>query len=278
MKKTEVVAYQGEPGAYGELAALQHFGASAKLSGFADFADVFEAVASCKAAFGVVPIENSVAGSIHQNYDLLVTNDLHIVGEIFLRVRHCLIVSPDAKRAKITDVYSHPQSLSQCRNWLRKNLPDAKIHEASNNATAVRMVRDSKIPNAAAIASEQAANFFGMNIRKAGIEDYDTNTTRFLILACKAAKPDSAKSPVKTSVVFSLGNKPGSLFKALSVFALRDINLFRIESRPVKSKQFEYLFYVDFAGAADDVVSKKAIDHLQEITTFLRVLGSYYSA
>ena len=278
LRSSKTVAYQGEPGAYGELASIQHFGESAKLEGFADFADVFEAVSSGKAAFGVVPIENSVAGSIHQNYDLLVTNDLHIVGEIFLRVRHCLIVSPDAKRSRIDDIYSHPQSLSQCRQWIRKNHPNARTHEASNNARAVRMVREMGNHHAAAIASEQAAEFFGMHVRKAGIEDYDTNTTRFLVLSAKVVKPDSSKAAVKTSVVFSLGNEPGSLFKALSVFALRDINLFRIESRPVKSRQFEYLFYVDFAGALDDPVSKKAIDHLLEITTFLRVLGSYYSA
>ena len=270
------IAYQGETGAYSELAALQHFGNRVRCVGYPDFADVFEAVAAGTVDFGVVPIENSVAGSIHQNCDLLVAHNLHVVGEVYLRVRHCLIATPQTRRAGIREVYSHPQSLAQCRNYLKKHLPKAVLCPVGNNATAVRMVAEMGSGKAAAIASDRAAEQFGMTVLESGIEDYDTNTTRFLVLGKTPAKVDPKKGPVRTSIVFALGDAPGALFKALSVFALRDINLHKIESRPMKGKHFEYLFYIDIAGDPREPRVRNALNHLMEITTLNRVLGSYY--
>lgn len=270
------IAYQGETGAYSELAARQYFGTKIRCEGFPDFADVFEAVAAGTADMGIVPIENSVAGSIHQNCDLLVAHNLYVVGEVYLRVRHCLIAAKGTKRSAIREVYSHPQSLAQCRNFLKKHMPKAVLFPVGNNATAVRLIAEKADPSVAAIASERAAAEFGMTILESGIEDYDTNTTRFLVLGKSPAKVDSKKAAVKTSLAFALGDSPGALFKALSVFALRDINMHKIESRPVKGKHFEYLFYVDIEGAQTDAAVKNALNHLMEITTINRVLGSYY--
>jgi prephenate dehydratase len=268
------IAFQGERGAFGELAAVEYFGSKVSAMPQAEFADVFQAVEKGAAAYGVIPIENSLAGSIHQNYDLFLDSRLFIVGEVYLRVSHYLIANRGVPRRNIKQIFSHPQALAQCKKYL-KRFPNLKITAVSNTAIGVKMIRDNAMRDAAAIASMQAMIDYNMKCLAKNIEDNPNNLTRFLILAKKKARVVGRRRPMKTSIVFSTRNIPGALFKALSVFALRDINLFKIESRPVHSKAFEYLFYLDLEGNDDDEAQRNAINHLQEITAFYRMLGSY---
>jgi prephenate dehydratase len=268
------IAFAGERGAFAELAAAQYFGPRHALTPVPEFEDVFSAVSRGRVRHGIIPIENSLTGSIHQNYDLLLESDLSITGEIFLRVSHYLIANHGVKPHNVKRVYSHPQGLAQCLKFLKK-MPQAERIPVSNTAAAVRKIKDGRLLDAAAIASLQAAIDYDMNILAKNIEDNKANITRFLILAKKNASPRPGGGNLKTSVVFSLKNMPGALFKGLSVFALRDIDLLKIESRPVHGKPFEYLFYLDFAGGYDEERQANALNHLREITVFCRTLGSY---
>jgi prephenate dehydratase len=267
------IAFAGEKGAFAELAAAQYFGSRHVLTPVPEFDDVFKTVARGKAERGIIPIENSLTGSIHQNYDLLLDGNLCITGEIFLRVAHCLIANHGVRLRDVKRVFSHPQGLAQCSRHLKK-MRNVERVPVSNTAVAARTIKDRQLLDAAAIASLQAAIDYDMNVLAQNIEDNKANITRFIILGRKPASPARAK-PCKTSVVFSLKNIPGALFKALSVFALRDIDLLKIESRPVHGKPFEYLFYLDFAGNCGDAHLTNALNHLKEITMFLRTFGSY---
>jgi len=264
-----IIAFQGEPGAYSEQAASGYFGAVNTLP-CESFDDVFSVVSSGKCDFGLIPIENSLAGSIHQNYDLLLRHKLFIVGEYFLRVQHCLISVPGVGKTDIQKVISHPQALSQCSGYLRDL--GVKIEPVYDTAGSVKLLKASGDRNTAAIASRRAADIYGMQILQEGIEDNPENYTRFLVIATQPVKPEKES---KTSIVFTLKNQPGALFKALSVFALRDIDLTKIESRPLAGTPWNYLFYVDFAGASEDISVTKALSHLDEYAIMLRVLGSY---
>jgi prephenate dehydratase len=263
------VAFQGEAGAYSEQAVFNYFG---KVETFPceSFDAVFDAVNDGKCEAALVPIENSLAGSIHQNYDLLLKNDLHINGEYPLRVRHCLIVVPGVKMTDIKKAISHPQALGQCAGYLRSH--EIKAEQVYDTAGSVKMLKESGARDTAAIASRRAAELYGMEILEEGIEDNPENYTRFLAISRTATKPEGES---KTSIVFTLKNVPGALFKALSVFALRDIDLTKIESRPLQGSPWEYLFYIDFVGATHNVQVQKALDHLGEYAVMLRVLGSY---
>jgi prephenate dehydratase len=263
------IAFQGEPGAYSEQAVFDYFGQVQTLP-CESFDLVFEAVNSGKCNSGLIPIENSLAGSIHQNYDLLLRNNLHINGEYFLRVRHCLIANLGVKKADIKKAISHPQALGQCAGYLRSH--DIKPEQVYDTAGSVKMLKESGEGDVAAIASRRAAELYGMQILEEGIEDNPENYTRFLAISHEATTP---KGDSKTSIVFTLKNVPGALFKALSVFALRDIDLNKIESRPLPGSPWEYLFYIDFIGATHDAHVDKALDHLGEYAVMLRVLGSY---
>ncbi len=263
------VAFQGEPGAYSEQAVHDYLGQVETLP-CESFEAVFAAVTSGEAESGLIPIENSLAGSIHQNYDLLLRHDLHIVGEYFLRVRHCLIALPGVTKGEICKVNSHPQALGQCAGYLRKL--GVKVEPVYDTAGSVKMLKASGARNTAAIASKRAAEIYGMQILEEGIEDNPENYTRFLVIAPTPVLPEGE---AKTSIVFTLKNQPGALFKALSVFALRDIDLTKIESRPLAGKPWEYLFYIDFIGATYESQVGKALDHLSEYALSLRVLGSY---
>jgi prephenate dehydratase len=269
------VAFGGEHGSFGELAVFEYFGRKAQPVPVSEFSDVFKAVESGRAKFGFIPIENSQAGSIHQNYDSLLENKLFIVGEILLRVSHCLVVNPGVSRRDIRRVFSHPQALAQCKKYLAR-FKDVEIVPFSNTAAGVKMIRDKNLPDAAAIASMQAVMDYDMACLAKNIEDNPTNMTRFLVLSKKHLEKRLRGKDMKTSIVFSTKDIPGALFKSLSVFALRDINLFKIESRPVHGKGFEYIFYLDFAGDVNDEAQKNAINHLQEITSYYRMLGSYH--
>ena len=267
-----IVAFQGERGAFSEAAAVEYFGAAIQPLPCATFEAVFEAVERDVAQRGMIPVENSLAGSIHRNYDLLLQHDLSIVGEIQQRIEHNLIVLPGVTLSQVRRVYSHPQALAQCEGRLKQLLPEAELVPTYDTAGSVKMLRDENIRDGAAIASRRAAEIYGMDILQPGMEDSQENYTRFLVLAREAVVPEG---PAKTSIVFSVNNVPGALFKCLAVFALRDIDLTKIESRPLRDKRWEYLFYVDFAGSIYEARCRNALNHLQEITSFFRVLGSY---
>lgn len=263
------VAFQGEPGAYSEQAVFEHFG-PVETEPCESFDKVFETAAEGRVQAALIPIENSLAGSIHQNYDLLLRHQLYIVGEHFLRVRHCLIATPGVTKAEIKKVISHPQALGQCAGYLRGL--GVQTEAVYDTAGSVKMLKESGRRDAAAIASRRAAELYGMEILEEGIEDKPENYTRFLAIQPQPARPEGES---KTSIVFTLKNVPGALFKALSVFALRDIDLTKIESRPLPGQPWEYLFYIDFVGAEHEAHVSKALDHLGEYALMLRVLGSY---
>lgn len=266
------VAFQGEPGAYSEAALVEYFGSKAIAVGKARFEDVFDAVENGSCALGFIPIENSLAGSIHRNYDLLREHSLHIIGETTLRVRHCLIAAPGATMDKITRVISHPQALDQCRGFLNRWEGGVKVEQVYDTAGAVKQLAETRNQTTAAIASRRAAELYGMSILMEGIEDDEANFTRFLVLSTEPVDPGK---DAKTSILVCLKNLPGSLFKALSVFALRDIDLTKLESRPLIGQPGEYQFYVDFVGSTKDQKVMRALNHLEEYATLLRVLGSY---
>lgn len=264
------VAFQGEPGAYSEAAVLAHFGATVAPQPCPSFEETFAMVVSGACDFGVLPIENSLAGSIHRNYDLLLENNLHIVGEQFVRVRHCLIGLPGATKAGLKKVISHPQALAQCDHTLRAL--GVATEAVYDTAGSVRIMKEKGDQSLAAIASARAAQVYDMPILEEGIEDNPANYTRFIVLSPEPVDP---AGDAKTTIVFTLKNVPGALFKALSVFALRDIDLSKIESRPLAGKPWEYLFYIDFIGHISDTNCARALDHLGEMATMLRVLGTY---
>lgn len=268
------VAFAGERGAFGELAAIEYFGRNHDFAALPEFREVFRAVARGAYRFGVVPIENSLAGSIHENYDLLLDSNCSITGEVLLRIRHFLIANKGTARRDVKRLFSHPAAFAQCRKYLEK-FPRLTVIPVSNTAAAVKKIRDEGLRDAAAIASMQAAIDFDMQVLARAIEDTAWNTTRFLVIAAQRRFPPLSTRRVKSSIVFSMKNIPGSLYKSLSVFALRDIDLIKIESRPIHGKGFQYLFYLDFAGDARCKEQRNAIDHLREITTFYRFLGSY---
>ncbi len=268
-----IIALQGELGAFSHHASRKIFGSGiSPLPCFA-FDDVFCAVKKKKADFAVIPIENSLAGSIHYNFDLLARYSLDIVAETLLRVEHSFIVHPGARLGQIRQVYSHPSALEQCQRFLRRLKTVEKV-SFYDTAGSVKIIRDRGLREAAAIASEDAARIYGMKILHRRIEDEPENYTRFLALANRGRFP---RGGPKTSVVFGLKNTPGVLFRALSVFALRDINLTKIESRPIRGKPWEYLFYIDFHGDLRSPDCRNALRHLRELALYFKILGSYPS-
>jgi prephenate dehydratase len=264
------IAFQGASGAYSEVAA-QRAWPGAETVACEQFEDVFAAVAAGHTSHGLLPIENSTGGSIHRNYDLLLEHDLPIVAETELQVVHCLVSLPGTTMAQIRRICSHPQALAQCENFLR-SLPNVEIVATYDTAGSARAIREQGLTDTAAVASARAAEIFGLQILDSAIQDYRDNITRFLLIA---RDPQPLGIPDKTSLVFALPNAPGALFRALSVFALRDIDLTKLESRPMRGRPWEYLFYVDLGAGRIDVRCGRAIVHLAESARWVKTLGSY---
>ena len=264
------IAYQGEPGAYSEAAALR-FDSSAELLPRQAFEDVFHAVQEGTSTHGILPIENTIAGSIHRNYDLMLEYQLPIVAEVKQPVVHNLIVSEGTTLQQVKRVYSHPKGLEQCERFLR-TLSDVEIVATYDTAGSAKMIKEQGLTDTAAIASARAAEIFGLRVLKTGVQDYADNFTRFLII-CRDPAP--LGPPDMTTIVFTVPNDAGALFKALSVFALRDVDLTKLESRPIPDRPFEYLFYADLAANSEDVRCTRALAHLAEFAPSLSTLGSY---
>jgi arogenate/prephenate dehydratase len=267
------IAFQGAAGAYSETAALRGW-PQAEAVAMERFEDVFAAVASGRTSHGILPVENSIGGSIHRNYDLLLEHDLPIVAETELPVIHNLLALPGTTLEGVKRVFSHPQGLAQCEMFLH-TLPGVEIVATYDTAGSARMIRDGNLTDTAAIASLRAAEVFGLHVLKEGIQDYPDNVTRFLIIARDGK---ALGSPDKTTLAFALHNGPGALFKALSVFALRDIDMTKLESRPARGRPWEYVFYADLAAGRDELRCARAIVHLAEFARWVKTLGSYPQA
>lgn len=265
-----IVAFQGEIGAYSEEAAVDFFGPSIEVRPCETLDAVFDAVERGEAHFGVVPIENSLEGSISQVYDLLLDSSLKVRGEIELRVIHCLIANPGVKLDLLRRVYSHPQALGQCRAFL-KHL-DCELIPTYDTAGSVKMIKEQGMTDGAAIASVRAAEIYGMQIMAREIEDTPNNFTRFFVLARHDSPPTGSD---KTSIVFSVSHKPGALYSLLRELAASQVNLTKIESRPTRQRPWEYNFYLDFEGHREDTASREALGKLEETALFVKVLGSY---
>ena len=273
------VAFQGEFGAFSEQAAWALFPGAEPVP-CPSMDAVFESVEQSRTARGVIPIENSLHGSVHQNYDLLRTHSLQILGELHLRIRHYLMAQPGTPLHDVQRVLSHPQALGQCQVYLRSHLAHAETVPTYDTSGAARLVARGADSSSAAIAPQRAAEQYGLSILAERIESHTQNFTRFLALGPKGTPPLESEEnrTFKTSILFALRtNVPGALFKSLAVFALRDLNLYKIESRPLIGSPGKYLFYLDVGGHLDNPPVQRALAHLEEITAELRVLGSYPS-
>ncbi|XP_057728720.1 arogenate dehydratase 3, chloroplastic-like [Arachis stenosperma] len=281
------VAYQGVPGAYSEAAAGKAY-PNCEAIPCDQFEVAFQAVELWIADRAVLPVENSLGGSIHRNYDLLLRHRLHIVGEVQLPVHHCLLALPGVRKEYLSRVISHPQALAQCEHTLTKLGLNVVREAVDDTAGAAEFVAVNCLRDTAAIASARAAELYGLQVLADGIQDDPSNVTRFVMLAREPIIPRTDR-PFKTSIVFAHDKGTSVLFKVLSAFAFRNISLTKIESRPHRNrpirlvddanvgtaKHFEYLFYVDFEASMADVRAQNALAEVQEFTSFLRVLGSY---
>lgn len=267
------VAFQGEPGAYTEEAAIRFFGKSTRGVPYETLDEVFEAVEVGEVPFALVPVENSLEGSITRAYDLLLDSSLMVCGETELRISHCLIAMEGASLDTIKFVYSHPQALGQSRNFL--NHLNAELIPASDTAGSVRMIKEQGRLDYAAVASAKAAEIYGMKIIAREIEDNPHNFTRFFVLSREDSPPTGND---KTSIVFSLKHKPGALYDCLREFATRKINLTKLESRPTRHQPWEYNFYMDFSGHREGKEVGEALKALEEHAVFVKILGSYPKA
>ena len=266
------VAFQGELGSYSEEAAAKFFGQGFEPVPMRSLLSVFTAVEAGAADYGVVPIENSIEGGVGETYDLLLSSGLRVVGEVYVRVVHCLIGLEGAELSDIRRVYSHPQALAQCRAYI--TMMGFEPVSTYDTAGAVKLVKEMGDRSNAAIASERAATIYGMKVLAKGIEDYGRNYTRFLVMGREAL---GAPRRPKTSVIFSVPHRAGALFRALEPFAVREINLTKIESRPTRARPWQYYFFVDFEGDSRDERVREALAELASRTLFLKVLGTYES-
>jgi prephenate dehydratase len=268
-------AYQGSRGAFSEDAALKLLTSSAKLLPRDTLEDVFNAVTGGEARFGVVPIENTLAGSIHRSYDLLFEHDLKIVGETVCHIQHSLIAPPGVALKDVRKALSHPVALAQCELFFRRH-PQIQQISVYDTAGAVENIMREGLRDSAAVASRRAAEVYGGMILAEAIQDHSENYTRFLLIAPSTAVVELASSAdFKTTIVFSVGNAPGALHRSLRPFAERGVDLAKIESRPLRGSPFEYLFYLDLIGRADSAPVADALKELGAHAKSVRVLGTY---
>ncbi len=263
--------FAGEMRAFAHKAATQFFGSDVKIDPVSSFRDVFHQVKEGNSDFGVIPLENSLTGSIHENYDLLLEYDVRIVGEITLRIVHALIGHPGTELEDIKRVISHPQALEQCRDFLESR-QGWELVASRDTATAVRRIKEEGNSGEVAIAAKEAADLYGLSVLKEGIETNPRNYTRFAIIAASAVNNGPRK---KSSIVYSTSNKPGALFDTLKIFAENGINLVKLESRPIHGRPWEYMFYVDLEADVESDELRGVMEKLLEKTEFFRVLGSY---
>lgn len=263
------VVYLGPPASHTHQACIKHFGSSIEAISRESIWDIFESVEKEKVDFGVVPIENSTEGVVNQTLDMFIGSEVKICGEILVQISHDLL-SKSGKREDIRKIYSHPLALAQCREWLRKNFPDVEMVETVSTAKAAQIAAQDKA--VAAVAGSLAAELYGLKVIESRIEDYIQNYTRFLILS-RQSREKTGKD--KTSILFSIPHSPGSLFQVLKPFEGKGINLTKIESRPVKDKPWEYIFFLDFEGHATDAPIHETLDEMEDNVLFMKLLGSY---
>jgi chorismate mutase/prephenate dehydratase len=267
------IAYLGPEGTWTHQAAIKKFGHSVGYSAQSNLSDVFDQVARRLVSYGVVPIENSTDGAVIHTLDLFVDSPLHICAQILLRIEHCLMAT--IPKEEIKTLYSHPQALGQCNNWILKNFPNIQRVEVSSTAKAAQIAVEKAGEGAAAIGGTLTAELYGLNVIEESIQDRATNTTRFLVIG---EKPCPATGNDRTSILFAIHDRPGSLVKALQAFDQFHINMSKIESRPSKRKDWEYIFYVDLAGHCDDQKVADALSELEKHCSLVKLLGSYPDA
>ena len=267
------VAYLGPEGTFSQAAALKHFGQAVISKPMAAIDEIFREVAAGAVSFGVVPVENSTEGAINHTLDSFLEHDLVICGEVELRIHHHLLVAENTQTERITRIYSHAQSLAQCRKWLDAHYPNVERVAVSSNAEAAKRVKSEW--NSAAIAGDMAAQLYGLTILADKIEDRPDNSTRFLIIGNQSVP---ATGDDKTSVIISMSNKPGALHELLVPFHASGIDLTRIETRPSRSGKWTYVFFIDFFGHKDDPLVKSALESIAQEAVGLKVLGSYPNA
>ena len=266
------VAFLGPLGTYTHDAASQQFGAAMHAMPVESFAEIFAAVENGSADYGVAPIENSTEGAVNQTHDLLIDSQLHICGEVRLRIRHCLMSHSDSLN-NIRVVHAHPQSLAQCRDWLNAQLPGVELVSEPSNAMAAQLAQQADAQaGVAAIASESAAERYELRLLVSGIEDIANNTTRFIVLGRHQAAPTGNDA---TSLLISAPNKPGGLRRMLQPFEEAGVSMTRIESRPARTQMWDYVFFIDVSGHCQDERFVSVLQHLKEETPLVRVLGSY---
>ena len=265
------VSFQGERGAYSEAAAISFFDENLETVPLPTFADVLEHTASDKTDYSVLPIENSIEGSVGESYDLLYSTSLNAIGEIYHKIEHCLIGTGSLEQ--VDTVYSHPQALGQCRKFIQQH--NIKTVPSYDTAGSVKIIKEMKKQNVACIASKNASKINQVSIIKEGITDNPNNYTRFLVLSKKQGKKTQKD---KTSIIFSIKHEPGTLFRIMEKFNECGVNLTKIESRPKKDTAWEYNFYVDFEGNVNDSKISEMINKIKENTLFLKILGSYPAA
>jgi len=269
IQQAEKIAYLGPEATFTHIAAMEHFGRSPLFVPQPSIQDVFVEVEKQVCDYGVVPVENSSEGAVNHTLDLFVESDLKICAEIYQTVSHDLL-STSGSRDDVRTVYSHPQALAQCRKWLRKNIPECTLQECSSTTRAAQQA--SEEPGSAAIASSEAARMYGLRIVASRIEDSAGNTTRFLIIGKKAVQETGND---KTSIMFVTAHVPGALYRVMEPIAKADINMLKLESRPIKSANWNYCFFVDLEGHIDNAEVDSTVQHLRSICQHLKWLGSY---
>ncbi len=268
LQQINKIAYLGPEGSFSHQAALSIFPLDSQLIAQPTIDDIINEVNASRVEMGIVPVENSTEGMVNRTLDMMATSGLHVCREIMLPIHHCLLST--GLMEEIETVYSHPQPLAQCREWLRKNLPNARTEDTSSTSMgAIKSLQDRK---SAAIASRNAARIYNLNIVAENINDDPHNTTRFWVIS---RSMQDVEGKAKTSIIITLENKPRALFNAIGAFAEEGINLTKIESRPSRKGPWEYIFFIDFQGKLDDVNVTAALERLKPYTTEIIILGSY---